>query len=309
VSWFLAGAEDHGIDGEAARRVARDMRAGGGLLTASDWSAYRVVEREPLRARYRGRELLANPPPSLGGSLVVLALRLLGRCDPISAGFGSQGHLCALLAVMQEVDRLREQRLGGDAGGRDLEASAARVRVASGGTTHVSVVDAEGNAASMSTSNGEGSGYVVPGSGIMLNNMMGEDDLHPEGFHASAPGLRVASMMSPSILCRDGELELALGSGGSKRIRSALVQVIVDLLDFGMGVRDAVEAPRIHWDGACAQVEPGFEPAVLDAVARRWAVNPWPVRDVYFGGVHAVGAVGNGEGAGDSRRAGHAAAA
>jgi gamma-glutamyltranspeptidase/glutathione hydrolase len=157
----------------------------------------------------------------------------------------------------------------------------------------------------MRLSNGEVSGNIAPGKGVMLNNMLREDDLHPDGFHASPPGERVASMMSPSLLLRDGEVRLIVGSGGSKRIRTALVQVVSDVVDFGMDAKRAVEAPRIHWDGECVQAEPGFESAALEALERSWRVNSWPERNLYFGGVHAV-EPGRG-GAGDPRRGGHGA--
>ena len=138
----------------------------------------------------------------------------------------------------------------------------------------------------------------------MLNNMMGEDDLHPDGFHASTPGLRVASMMSPSILLVHNDVRLVRGSGGSKRIRTALLQAVSNVVDFGMGVREAVEAPRLHWDGECVQLEPGFDAAAIAELSARQSTNTWTVRDVYFGGVHAVAP--RGEGAGDSRRGGSA---
>ena len=137
----------------------------------------------------------------------------------------------------------------------------------------------------------------------MLNNMLGEDDLHPEGFHASLAGERVGSMMSPTLVLRGDAVRLVAGSGGSKRIRSAMVQVVTAVVDFGMGVREAVEAPRVHWDGQQLQVEPGFDGAVVDALRRLQNVNAWSERNLYFGGVHAVNPAG--EGAGDPRRAGH----
>jgi gamma-glutamyltranspeptidase/glutathione hydrolase len=206
---------------------------------------------------------------------------------------------------MRETDRLRESETGDGVAPEHWQESVARLRRASGGTTHVSVCDAAGNAASMTTSNGEGSGYFAPGSGVMLNNMMGEDDLHPEGFHASPPGLRVASMMAPSLLLRGGQPRLVLGSGGSKRIRTALLQAICNAVDFDMDVRALVDSPRMHWDGECLQVEPGFDEAHLAPLRQRAPVNVWDVRDVYFGGVNAV-SPGSGAGAGDPRRGGHA---
>jgi gamma-glutamyltranspeptidase/glutathione hydrolase len=294
-------------EGELAQRIAADMREGGGLLTIADLVSYRVIEREPLPVDVRGLRLLTNPPPSFGGSLIALLLRLLEARAPADLRFGSPAHLALLVAAMEEADRRRAEGYLSpiDLGRPGLSESLERVRSASGGTTHVSVCDAEGNAASMTTSNGEGSGYFVPGTGVMLNNMMGEDDLHPEGFHVSPPGMRVASMMAPSLLLDGEQLRLVLGSGGSKRIRTAMAQVISNLVDFGMAPRAAVEAPRLHWDGACVQVEPGFAETALAALATRWPVNCWSTQDVYFGGVNAVAPAG--EGAGDPRRGGCAA--
>jgi len=302
-----AEGEREFYQGELARCIAREMAEGGGLLTETDLAACRVIEREPLSVQYRGWRLLTNPSPSFGGSLIALSLRLLEAREVAPLGFGSPAHLALLIAVMQEVDRRRTEGYLSptDLGQPGLAESRERVRLASGGTTHVSVCDAEGNTASMTTSNGEGSGYFAPGTGIMLNNMMGEDDLHPEGFHVSPPGLRVASMMAPSLLLAGDTVRLALGSGGSKRIRTALMQVIVNTVDFGMKPREAVEAPRLHWDGQCAQVEPGFAEATLAALAERWPLNRWPTHDLYFGGVHV--AATSGEGAGDPRRGGCAA--
>ena len=146
----------------------------------------------------------------------------------------------------------------------------------------------------------EGSGYVVPGTGIMLNNMLGEDDLHPDGFHASPAGERVSSMMSPSLVLCGEEVRLVFGSGGSKRIRTAMHQVLSRVVDQAADVASAVEAPRLHWDGACVQLEPGFAAEAVDALHARFPTNVWPDRNVYFGGVQAVS--GDGQGAGDPRR-------
>ena len=289
--------------GPVAARIGADMAEGFGLLTEQDLAAYRVIEREPLAIDYRDVRLLTNPAPSFGGSLLGLALRLL---EPHAVGDlvpGSPEHLDLLAGVMVETDGLRA---GGVLGPGDLDeatlaAVTGRIRVATGGTTHVSVVDGDGNVASLSMSNGEGSGYVVPGTGVMLNNMLGEDDLHPDGFHQGTPGERVASMMSPTVVLRDGRPVLALGSGGSKRIRTAILQVVSAVVDHGRTPAEAVEAPRAHWDGEHLQVEPGFPPGTVRAAQRRWSVNEWTERNLYFGGVHAAAP---GDGAGDPRRGG-----
>jgi len=284
--------------GDLAQAIANDMRAGQGLLTAEDLDAYEVIERTPLALGYRDYILLTNPPPSMGGSLIGLALSLLETQDISDLTHHSPTHILQTAKLMTEVEVLREKGVNANS----LEKSGQRLRQFSRGTTHISIADAEGNVASMTCSNGEGSGYFVPGTGIMLNNMMGEDDLHPDGFHASPPGQRVSSMMSPSLLLKDNEVALVIGSGGSKRIRTAMTQVISNIVDFNIPVQEAVEAPRLHWDGERMQVEPGIPLESLLALEQHWPVNIWSTIDVYFGGAHTV--MPDIAGGGDPRRGG-----
>ncbi|MEZ5581834.1 MAG: gamma-glutamyltransferase [Candidatus Competibacteraceae bacterium] len=293
--------------GAIARRIVEDMQAGQGLITLDDLATYQVIERKPLTTAYRDYQLLTNPPPSFGGTLVALSLQLLEAQDIGTLDFGSARHLCFLAAVMQEVDRLRAQGYLTSAEfdtDKLLTGHQRALRTASSGTTQLSVCDTEGNVASMTTSNGEGSGYIVPGTGIMLNNMLGEDDLHPDGFHAASPGVRVASMMAPSLLLHGDRVQLVLGSGGSKRIRTALLQVLSHVIDFGMAIEEAIGRPRLHWDGQCLQVEPAVQEQALAALEARWPLNRWPVQDVYFGGVNAVAPTG--AAGADARRGGNA---
>jgi len=302
---FLASVERDGeaafYEGELAAALVDVVREEGGALTRQDLAGYRVVEREPLEVAYRDLRLLTNPPPSFGGSLLALSLRLMESRGLAGGDWGGASHLALLVAVMREVDELRARGIWQLDQLDDAELATARnrIRTASGGTTHVSVCDEQGNVASLTTSNGEGSGSFMPGTGIMMNNMMGEDDLHPLGFHACPAGTRVASMMAPSIVLDGDAVELALGSGGSKRIRTALLQVISNVVDFGWDVGAAVEAPRLHWDGELVQVEPGFD---ATAIAGLGTINRWDRADVYFGGVHAVSP--RGRAAGDPRRGG-----
>jgi len=294
--------------GELAQAIEQDMHAGQGLLTRQDLAAYRVIEREPLHVNYRGHTLLTNPAPSFGGRMLALSLQLLEAAEIQDCEFGSVRQLAALAAAQEYTARYRDAYLNNALDSSTLADSTAQVRLFSRGTTHISVCDGDGNAASMTTSNGEGAGYLAPGTGIMLNNMLGEDDLHPDGFHSSPPGLRVASMMAPSMLLRDGAVELVLGSGGSKRIRTALLQVISNSVDFGMPLQQAIEAPRLHWDSEQVQLEPGFPADSLTAIKQHWPLNTWPERNMYFGGVHAV-SPSTGRAAGDPRRGGFAACA
>ena len=291
--------------GDLARHLVEQLQAGGGLLTVADLAAYRVLTRRPLRFTYRGRTVVTNPPPTFGGALLGVALQRLERRGPLPAP--SSPDLAVTLAeVMASVDH---DRAAGQAEviaalRGDLDDEPARRPSVDRGTTHVTVADVDGNVAAMTTSNGECSGDVIDGTGILCNNMLGEEDLHPDGFHAAPPGQRVASMMSPTfVLDGDGTgVDLALGSGGSKRIRSALLQVITAVVDHGRPLADAVAAPRLHWDADHVEVEPGLTDEASEALGVLARVNTWPGPSLYFGGVHAVapGRVG----VGDARRGG-----
>jgi gamma-glutamyltranspeptidase/glutathione hydrolase len=159
----------------------------------------------------------------------------------------------------------------------------------------------------MSLSNGEGCGHVVPGTGIMLNNMLGEEDLNPGGFHSWPPGRRMTSMMSPSLMTlADGRL-VALGSGGSNRIRTAVLQVMHNVIDHGMSLDEAVNAPRVHFERGLLNIEGGFSDATTDELMERFpACHVWEDRNLFFGGVHAVSyhPASGFDGAGDARRCG-----
>jgi gamma-glutamyltranspeptidase/glutathione hydrolase len=175
------------------------------------------------------------------------------------------------------------------------------------GTTHISVADAEGNIASLTASNGEGCSYTLPGTGIMLNNMLGEEDLNPGGFNRWKTGARLASMMSPAVAELADGTRYALGSGGSNRIRSAVAQVLVNLLDFGMAPEAAVSAPRMHLEGNMLSIEPGFSSSALSTLEfAAPSTHLWPEKNLFFGGVHTVSVKHGGifDGAGDPRRGG-----
>ena len=128
-----------------------------------------------------------------------------------------------------------------------------------GSTTHIAVLDAAGWACSVTCSNGSASGVIVPGTGVHLNNMLGEQDLNPQGFHQHSPGRRIPSMMSPTVVLNHGVAELALGSAGSNRIRSAIMQTIVRSIDDGQRAAEAVDAPRVHFENGVVYAEPGID--------------------------------------------------
>ena len=287
--------------GDIADAVVATVADGGGVLTAEDLQRYEALARRPLRVAYRGRDVLTNPPPSAGGILLALSLQLLDQAPP-------PPRLAMIVRAMEEAQSARtEQFVDGlaDPGFADRLLGSRM-----GSTTHISVLDAEGRACSVTCTNGEGSGVIVPGTGIHMNNIMGEADLNPLGFHMVAPGRRMPSMMSPTVVMRDGEVHVALGSSGSNRIRSALLQTIVAIVDHGLDAAAAVAAPRVHFEHDVIFAEPG---TALDGLRYDpYEVQHFRALNMFFGGVQAVcrdPATGALSGAGDPRRGGVAVAA
>lgn len=296
----------------------------GGALTARDLASHQPLASDPLAIAYRDRVVLTTPPSSAGGALLAVALHALAR---------TSGHpdAAALVRAMDSAQSVRTpafaERLTADGFAHDLLAAAgdgdgalqALLARQPGSTTHLSVLDQDGLACAVTCSNGECSGLVVPETGIHLNNVMGEEDLNPLGFGAFPPGRRMPSMMCPTaVLGPGGGLELALGSAGSNRIRSALLRTIVGSVDEGLSLEAAVEAPRLHREGDTVFVEPGVELAgLLDGAAQGPQGAPTELvefseRNLFFGGVQAVGidpATGEHVAAGDPRRGGAVAAA
>ncbi len=301
---FLEALAREGDDlfyrGEIAETVARDCAQQGGHLSRDDFEAYKVHRRDPLMVEYRGAKVLTNPPPSTGGLLIAFALGLLEDADLSSAGFGSSAHLEQLVEAMGLTNQARiESGLGlnDDASEKLLNPAfleAYRQQVqgaprAHRGTTHISVVDTEGNAAAMTLSNGEGSAYVAPGTGMVLNNMLGEEDINPLGLGGWPPDTRMSSMMAPSIVLKRDGSEVALGSGGSNRIRTAILQVVMALVDFGFSVEEAVSLPRVHFEGGLLNIEPGFQSDAVVGLQGVYENNRlWDQLNLFFGGVHAV---------------------
>lgn len=271
------------------------LAARGGRLTLADLAAHRVIEREPLVATFGDVRLTTNAPPSYGGEVIARVVgELLGSPELLGPP-GSAIRLARLAEVIGSATRWHRARERADPPAN-----------ARHGTTHVSVVDADGMLAAMTTSNGSTSGVHLADTGIMANNVMGEEDLHPHGLGTLAPGHRVGSMMAPMLLERDGAPTVVLGSGGSERIRSALSQVILALVLDGRSLEDAVRAPRLHPNAGVVQLEPGHDPQAVALLAATHRVNVWDAPDLYFGGVNVVDTAGGH--AADPRRGGASAA-
>jgi gamma-glutamyltranspeptidase / glutathione hydrolase len=292
--------------GEIAIALAEWVRDRGGTLGTDDLAAYEPIARTPVEVAFRGRRVYTNPPPSSGGILIAYALALLeqlgafgtehlvGAMEAAQAA-RSEDFLAGLLTDHYAAEFLDSERIS-------------RAAASLGSTTHITAVDGDGGCASVTCSNGTGSGLIVPGTGVHVNNMLGEQDLNPHGYHRHEPGIRLPSMMSPSIVLDGDELEVGLGSGGSNRIRSAILQTLVRLLVEGQSVADAVVAPRVHFEDGAVQAEPGIDEGALERLGERgYEVTRWTAHNVFFGGVHAVArdpATGELSAGGDPRRGG-----
>ncbi len=296
--WAREGAACF-YEGDIAQRFIEDCQALGGHLRHDDLVHYKAKWREPLRWRYHDALIWSNPPPAFGGMMLALSTQGLAQNLSPQTPFGSVAHIEALLRTMAQVneDRLRldeAARATDETGLREqfnalMEAHAPSRR----GTTHISIDDGAGLAISMTVSNGEGSGHVLEEAGIMMNNMLGEEDINRGGFHQWPCDRRLSSMMTPTIVHHpDSHQRYLLGSGGSNRIRTALLQVLSNLVDFGMGLEAAIAAPRMHLEHDHLSIELASE---WSRETQAWLLEhhrdatPWPTRSLFFGGVHATG--------------------
>ena len=299
--------------GEIGQRLCEQVTSGG-HLTRDDLLRYEPHQRAAMETHCFDGYLSFNP--GAGGLLLAFAADLAQH-----APFGEPGSASTLLQIadiMALTTQARTNHLSGigtDAKSLLNETLLARYRkeviaraTSRRGTTHISIIDAHGNVASATLSNGECAGLVIPGTGITLNNMLGEEDLNPGGFHAWTPDERMTSMMSPTaVRFSDGGV-IATGSGGSNRIRSALLQVLINLLHFKMPVEQAVNQPRIHLEDNRLSVEGGHDLERLSALLERWPeAEVFSGSSMFFGGAHTirVDAKGNADGAGDPRRGGN----
>ncbi|MEM7546791.1 MAG: gamma-glutamyltransferase [Pseudomonadota bacterium] len=298
-------------EGEVAQAL---LSLDGGHLSALDLKRYTPIDRRPLVERRGQARLYLNPPPSLGGALIAFALRLMERGasqTDIAHAFHATTR-ARIEAGLNDDSFLGTGRLlSGDLIARYRRQVAGRA-AATRGTTHISVVDHTGMGAALTLSNGEGCGLIALGTGLMPNNMLGEEDLVGEAITEWTPDTRLSSMMAPmTIDWPDGRVVM-LGSGGSNRIRTALALVSAYLIDRDMRLEDAIAAPRVHVE---APVRKGEQPKVdfedrlredhrADLLCAFPEAQAWPGDSFFFGGVHAVARAARGgvEAAGDHRR-------
>lgn len=293
-------------EGRTAELIAEDMKENGGLITQADLKGYRPIERPALRATYRGCVVVTFPPPSSGGVALIEMLNMLEPFDPGARSPGSAAGAHLLIEVMRRAFADRAEFMGdpsfvtmpiagliskryaadlvagidpGRAGDSEMMGPGNPVAYEPSQTTHFSVVDAAGNAVSNTYTLNEsfGCGVTVRGAGFLLNNEMDDFTSKPgepntygliQGeANAIAPGKRPLSSMTPTMLIRDGHLVLIIGSPGGPRIVNTVLQVILNFVDHGMSIPDAIEAPRIHhqWWPDSIEYEPAaLSPAVMD---------------------------------------------
>lgn len=289
-------------------------------LGRADLEAYAPRFRAPLRYAYRDATVWVPGPPSLAGLLVLQALRTLEDHGPMPSPLGAR-QLRFLEHAMRRVDHTRKngarQHLfdkgfvngflaalaPGEVG--EEHVLTGRRPPSTGHTTHISVVDEDGNAVGITTSLGETCGVAVPEAGLLLNNFLGESDVNPEDVDLS-PGDRLMTMCCPAIV-EIGDEVFVMGSGGSSRIRSAVLHGIVYLTDHGMSPDQAVRAPRAHVeDGVLLFETDNRPPGTVDAVrAHTQGAKEFAAANMFFGGLHMAGAGPRGfSGAGDHRRSG-----
>lgn len=308
--------ESYFYDGEIARAIAGICSSAGGHIVREDLRNYSVVLRDPLIINYKSHSIAINPPPSTGGILTGFALELMKSIDADDMMFGSELYLATLVELQKLTNKARIDEVAGTRASRPnildpviLETYRKEILgtyASFKGTTQISIADRNGNLASLTSSNGEGSGVMIPGTGVMLNNMLGEQDLNPAGFHTWRTDERLTSMMAPGFLrMNDGE-RVVFGSGGSNRIRTAILQVLLNVIEFKMPLKEAVNAPRLHYEKAELNVEGGFDSDQLHKIKQSFPNHKvWKKKALYFGGAHSVTTGPNGfEGAGDIRRGG-----
>jgi len=271
--WFYCG--------NPANSIVSDMVQSKGLLSKIDFDSYQVSIREPLIAEINNWKVITNAAPTTGGYLIIEQLKHALK-NPV------RDINDKLIMAMEYADQLKNQN----------------VFQSSKGTSHMSVIDQDGNVASLTVSNGEGCGYMVPNCGFMLNNFLGEEDINTKGFFNFDENSRMASMMSPTIIENRDDL-IALGTGGSNRIKTAMFQVIWQIIAENKTLDKAINQPRFHYENGVLDIEKGVNQATIQNLAKRYSnINQWQQRSLYFGGINAVSKGKSQLAIGDSRRNG-----
>ena len=285
-----------------------------GYITKRNLENYKVIKRKPLSFKINQNTIFTNPAPSFGGNLIKFLFEILKKTNSLNSNISSliKAMIVTSLARQKnctnpnndmEIENLLDKKIINKyVRYYQDEKNISNLYPLSGfgSTTHTSIMDKNNNAVSITTTNGEGSGYFIPEFGIMMNNMLGEEDLNPFGFHKWNTIRRLPTMISPTIITNQNNIKYVLGSGGSNRIRSANIQVILNLLINKLSLKDAISSPRIHLEGNTLFYEPGIN--VPNSIyLKNIKHNPFQDKSLFFGGVNTVSI---NEAIGDERRGG-----
>ncbi|PID47856.1 MAG: gamma-glutamyltransferase [Proteobacteria bacterium] len=298
-------------EGEVAKEIEKISKEHNGLIYREDLQKYRCIKRDPIKLDFKNYKIFTNPPPSGGGMLIAFTLKLLEQYDLKS--FRSYEYIKGLLEAFHVTGEFRAQRINEflhEEGLKEILSDEELIRNYTldlnskinywGNTTHLCVIDKDENAVSATTTNGEGCGHIIGNCGILLNNMMGEEDLNPHGFFAWKEGLRLPSMMAPTAVLENGHPKLILGSAGSNRIRSAIVETIIKNIIYGYDLQKSINSPRIHFEKGTACLEAPCDEKILKEIKKHYKLNYFEELNLFFGGVQAVD--GNLDGGFDTRR-------
>ena len=268
--------------GEVARKIVKDQE-NGGYLTMQDFENYQVIVRDPLSFKYKNKKIHTNPLPSIGGTLMAHYLKNLQDLEVAEFPL-SQDYVLRLYEAFSKSEKLDRRPAA-------LAHSLRKVLEANkkhGSTTHFNIIDKWGNAVSLTSTIGEGSGLIVEGTDTQLNNMLGEAALLPDGFHSWDTNVRLSSMVTPTIVTDEQDrLEVVTGSGGASRIPSAITQVLHLLFDHQASVDEAVNRPRVYLGHGVFNLEPGFNTEVSDSYFKE-ELKRWENQSLFFGGVHTI---------------------
>ncbi len=300
-------------EGDIADKIEEVMVKSQGNIRKIDLKKYQVYNKEPIKIKYKDYEIFLSNYSSIGSVLIALSLKCFENLNLTSKDFLSLKHILGIIKALSISQKFRKEVVDNFLKEEkddllDLFQYFEKYEKnflfnSFGNTTHISIKDNEGNIVSVTTTNGEGSGIVIPDTGVMLNNMLGEEDLNPFGFFKISSYKRLPSMMCPCIVKKGNVPILALGSAGSKRIRSAIFEVLVNYLNFKLNIKEAIDAPRIHVEDRQVYLEPGFSEDIISTLKEKYKykVSIFKEKNLYFGGVQAVSLS---DGAGDIRRGG-----
>jgi gamma-glutamyltranspeptidase/glutathione hydrolase len=302
--------------GEIADALVKEMQSGKGLITKEDLAMYTPTMREPVRGTYRGFEIISMPSPSSGGTHIIQMLNILEGFDMRKLGHNTPASIHIMAETMKQVfadcfkysgdkDFVKVPTSGLLSKGyaselrKLIDADKVNQNVfagnpdayQSGSTSHSSYVDKDGNMVALTQTINQffGSGVIIPGYGILLNDEMDDFDKIPGNPNSIEPRKKPLSSMSPSLVLKEGTPFLTLGTPGALRILTALPQILINILDHGMDVQQAINAPRIHCQGGEISVESRIPLEVRDALkAKGHKVTVKGAIDLYYGGAQAI---------------------